>query len=365
MAEKDFRPDRYLLSIRYAQQFVQEFFKENPISQLSIIGMRDGLAESISETSGNVAEHTKKLENMRSRDPAGSPSLQNALDMARATLFASPSHGTKEIIIIYGAVVSADPGDIHATINNLVADKIRCFVVGLAAQMAICQELCSKTNGVSKDDRSVYNVAIDKDHFRDLLMAYKTPPIQRTKEDANVPSLLPMGFPSRTFEEQPSLCACHQNETRSGYLCTRCQTKVCTLPAQCPACDLQLIESTHLARSYHHLFPLRNYVEVSWQEAATKESVECFACLMPFPKVPSAADLKVPGQNSNAGKKVQGASESSRYRCTSCNEHFCIDCDVFAHETLHNCAGCLCNPAPRSEDVEMTNGDTNGHVNGA
>lgn len=39
--------------------------------------------------------------------------------------------------------------------------------------------------------------------------------------------------------------------------------------------------------------------------------------------------------------KVEGASESSRYECESCGNHFCIDCDVFCHEVVHNCPGCL------------------------
>lgn len=38
---------------------------------------------------------------------------------------------------------------------------------------------------------------------------------------------------------------------------------------------------------------------------------------------------------------AQGASESSRYECTACGHHFCIDCDLFCHEVLHNCPGCL------------------------
>ena len=31
---------------------------------------------------------------------------------------------------------------------------------------------------------------------------------------------------------------------------------------------------------------------------------------------------------------------SSRYECPVCREHFCVDCDVFAHEVVHNCPGC-------------------------
>lgn len=86
MAEKDLRPTRYLLMLRYAQEFVVEFFEQNPISQLGILGMRDGLAVRISDLSGNPTEHISALQGLRSQDPKGLPSLQNGLEMARGAL---------------------------------------------------------------------------------------------------------------------------------------------------------------------------------------------------------------------------------------------------------------------------------------
>ena len=35
-----------------------------------------------------------------------------------------------------------------------------------------------------------------------------------------------------------------------------------------------------------------------------------------------------------------GVSESGRYECGVCRRWFCVDCDVFAHEVVHNCPGC-------------------------
>lgn len=86
MTEKDLRPTRYLLTIRYCQEFVTEFFEQNPISQIGIIGMRDGLAVRVSDMSGNPSDHISNLQALRKEDPKGQPSLQNALDMAHATL---------------------------------------------------------------------------------------------------------------------------------------------------------------------------------------------------------------------------------------------------------------------------------------
>ena len=241
------------------------------------------------------------------------------------------------MLIIYGALLSSDPGDIHETINNLIADRIRVSVVGLSAQVAICAELCSRTNA---GDDSQYNIAMDEVHYRDLFLAATTPPVTRTAEQS-VASLLMMGFPSRTLAPggSTSYCACHSRPVREGYACTRCAARVCRLPAECPACGLTLILSTHLARSYHHLFPLRNWVEVPWADAG--RSVACFACMCPFP------DPKRPGSSAGgregAPTKIKGVSESGRYACEVCGNHFCIDCDVFAHEVVHNCPGCQSN----------------------
>lgn len=344
MNEKDLRPTRHLLTINYTITFVREFFEQNPISQLGILGMREGLAIRVSDMSGNPNDHIAALKQLRSTEPKGNPSLQNALDMARAALYHTPSHGTREVVIILGALLTSDPGDIHDTIKACIRDRIRVRIIGLAAQMHICAEICRKTNG---GDENCYDVAIDEVDYRQQLMAITTPPVLRSTDNEaqknNQAALLMMGFPSRIVEEKATLCACHGNLTRGGYLCSRCKAKVCNLPATCPTCDLTLILSTHLARSYHHLFPLRNWVEVSWKRARQKGSTQCYGCLSGFPPVPARQEV-ANGDEHDQGfartKRIEGASESSRYECETCGNHFCIDCDVFCHEVVHNCPGC-------------------------
>lgn len=282
--------------------------------------------------SGNPAEHIERLQLLKLEEPKGNPSLQNALEMSRAVLFHAPSHGTREIMIVYGALLSSDPGDIHDTISTLIADRIRVSVVGLAAQVAICAEMCSRTNAGSGD---CYNVALNEQHFRELLMAVTTPPVTRSKTQAQA-SLLMMGFPSRTMAKGQSMtfCACHSKLTRGGYFCSRCDSKVCSLPAECPACGLTLILSTHLARSYHHLFPLQNWHDVPWSKASV--SMACHSCLSPFPTMPR----DITSNDETTGHVNSGPNGSGRYACEVCGHHFCIDCDVFAHEIVHNCPGC-------------------------
>ncbi|KAF3352118.1 Alpha-glucosidase [Verticillium dahliae VDG1] len=71
MAEKDLLPTRLRLTWRLAREFVKEYFEQNPISQMGIVGMRDGVAA---------------INKWAEIDPQGSPSLQNALEMCRGAL---------------------------------------------------------------------------------------------------------------------------------------------------------------------------------------------------------------------------------------------------------------------------------------
>ena len=358
MLEKDMRPNRYITMINYAQDYVREFFEQNPISQMSVLGMHDGVCIRVSELSGNPAEHVAAIQGLRSKDdgkePKGAPSLQNALELARATLYHTPSHGTREVIVVFGSLLSLDPGDVHQTVKACVRDRIRVSIIGMSARLKICQEIVTRTNA---GDEGEYTIATDQEMLKELLIATTTPPVVRqTATAASAPppesaaALMMMGFPSRVIEDKPTMCACHGNLTMGGYTCSRCSAKVCSLPITCPSCQLTLLLSTHLARSYHHLFPLRNWATVSWARAREKGSKECVGCLSSFSD-PPASDVErtqieqnreTNGQKRDAAdSEEQKASESGRYECRSCESHFCIDCDMFAHMVLHNCPGCL------------------------
>lgn len=375
MMEKDMRPNRFITMVNYTQDYIREFFEQNPISQMSVLGMHDGVCIRITELSGNPAEHIAAIAGLRSKEdgkePKGSPSLQNALELARATLYHTPNHGTREVIVVFGSLLSLDPGDIHQTVKACVRDKIRVSIIGMGARLKICTEIVTRTNA---GDEGEYTIATDQEMLKELLLATTTPPVIReTKQaDAAPPpesaaALMMMGFPSRVVEDQLTMCACHGNLTMGGYTCSRCSAKVCSLPITCPSCDLTLLLSTHLARSYHHLFPLRNWSTVSWSRAREKGSRECFGCIVPFNNPPASDKERTQAQQDGEtnGKKrdeedseEQKASESGRYECRSCESHFCIDCDMFAHMVLHNCPGCLSRLDPgaiaSNGDVEMS-----------
>lgn len=385
MLEKDLRPTRFSMVLSLLQDFIVEYFDQNPISQLGIVMMRNGVANLVSEVNGLPQYHLDKIRQLKSRqhnkfEPKGDPSLQNSLEMARSLLVynfgnnINDTKNSKEILIIFGALFTTDPGDIHQTINNLVKDEIKVKVIGLSAQVAICQELVNKTNNPNNANsswsayshRNNYGIIMNETHFRELLMDCVIPlPVTSNasieKNHSKEVPLIKMGFPlkiqpaisssnSNLSVSFPQLCACHPslgsadsnsaNDTNAtigsrsaiGYECPQCRNKVCHLPTICPICGLMLILSTHLARSYHHLVPLGDYKEVPVSEFY--KSTCCFGCLLKFPS-------GVKNLNSNEeGKSKLDSMTSSRYRCDHCQNDFCIDCDVFVHEVLHNCPGC-------------------------
>ncbi|CAK7901495.1 general transcription and DNA repair factor IIH subunit Ssl1p [[Candida] anglica] len=399
MSEKDLRPTRFGMMLALLADFVVEFFDQNPISQMGIVMMRNGVAYLVSEVNGSPQTHLEKIRQLRARqhnryEPKGDPSLQNALEMSRSLLkvsFGQNNRNSKEILVILGALFTSDPGDIHKTINSLVKDEIKVRVIGLSAQVAICQELVNRTNHTQTVKTVApagtggnYGIIMNEAHFRELLLDCVVPlPVAETEslastegtESKGVP-LIKMGFPSKIRPTPvtmglPQLFASSVEDSEdrtegasnnlsgsgvggvggnsggsnaaaangialgsqngapaaTGYQCPQCSNKVAHLPTVCPICGLMLILSTHLARSYHHLVPLIDFKEVPVAESYP--STCCYGCLLRFPE-------------GCKGKKA-GSLElltSSRYRCKKCQSDFCIDCDVFIHETLHNCPGC-------------------------
>lgn len=339
MTDRDMRPNRFDLTLEYAREFVAEWFDQNPLGQIGIVGMKEGIAERVCALSGNPPDVLKTLANRRDLEPSGEPSLQNALDMARGGMSHLPSHSSRETIIIFGSLTTCDPGNIHDTLKQCVEDKIRISVVALAAEMKICRDFCTETGGI-------FGVAMNEGHFRDMLFDHIPPPAVRNAQNAGAPAngngaptntatgdLMMMGFPTRLPDTSaPTLCVCHGIMKSEGYLCPRCLSKVCDIPTDCPVCDLVIVSAPHLARSYHHLFPVKPYDAVRSLDPNEDASLTCNGCGTAFP-LTGHAPL------SSAGA-ADGVSRYGRYRCPECKKDFCSECDVFVHDILHCCPSC-------------------------
>jgi len=231
--------------------------------------------------------------------------------LSKTSLSSIPLHGSREIIIISSALSTIDGDDIFVTIKSLKDHKIRCNVISLSAELHILSLLCQITSGH-------FNVALNEQHFKDVLLSMVTPqPVDNIHYKIGRKWIL-MGFPTLTLQHFPSLCCCHGEYTYSGYHCPRCNGRQCELPTDCHVCGLSLILSPHLVRSYHHLFPISQFLEINFNESNKMQ--KCFGCNF-------AID----------------SSKELIEKCPKCYNLFCIECNIFIHESLHNCPGCMSN----------------------
>lgn len=315
MQAQDLKPTRLQSSCKLLEYFVDEYFDQNPISQMGIIVTKNKKAEKISELGGNPKRHIKILQSLKSKDCDGEPSIYNSLDLASQVLKHMPSHGSREILIIFSSISTCDPHGISSVIEVLQMNNIRVSVVGLSAEVFICKKICKMTVGK-------YNVVMDETHFKDILTQHLSPPAATVNSES---SLIRMGFPhhqiSKTSnQEMVSQCMCHLGSkttkkglSMTGYFCPNCKSKYCELPIECKICGLTLVSAPHLARSYHHLFPLPRFTEILASQNTLSNC--CYSCQ----------------------KKI---IEKNVYKCEVCWKLFCIDCDLFIHEVLHTCPGC-------------------------
>lgn len=80
------RPTRFDLMLQYAREFVTEWFDQNPLGQIGVVGMRAGVGERIGALTGNPQEVLKSIADRHKFEPMGEPSLQNSIEMARNSM---------------------------------------------------------------------------------------------------------------------------------------------------------------------------------------------------------------------------------------------------------------------------------------
>ncbi|XP_007486326.1 general transcription factor IIH subunit 2-like protein isoform X2 [Monodelphis domestica] len=322
MEDQDLKPNRLTCTLKLLEYFVEEYFDQNPISQIGIIVTKSKRAEKLTELSGNPRKHIASLKKAVDMTCHGEPSLYNSLSLAMQTLKHMPGHTSREVLVLFSSLTTCDPSNIYDLIKTLKAAKIRVSVIGLSAEVRVCTVLARETGGA-------YHVILDESHYKELLTHHVSPPPASSSSEC---SLIRMGFPQHTIaslsdqDAKPSFSMAHLDSstepglTLGGYFCPQCRAKYSELPVECKICGLTLVSAPHLARSYHHLFPLDAFQEVSLEEYNGERF--CHGCL---------GELK----------------DQHVYICTVCQNVFCVDCDLFIHESLHCCPGCIHkNPAP-------------------
>jgi len=326
-AAPDMRPTRAAAAASSVGSLVRAFFDANQLSSVSIVVTRHGRAERLTELSGSPEAHIAKL--AASLECGGAASLQNAVDVAVSTLSAVPPYSLRECLVFFCGLASCDPGDVFASVAAAKRARVRISVIGLAAEVFACSKAAAMTKGR-------HAVALDAAHVTQLALSHAPAPAV-TGADAT-PSLVEMGFArdlgggsggNGERKGPQAFVGAAATLGRGGHECPRCLARVSELPAACHVCSLTLVSSPHLARSYHHLFPVGGFefveegVEV---EEKKKKQARCFGCLAPL------STEREQGEGSN--------SCHSCSRCPACSELFCLACDSLIHATMHMCPGC-------------------------
>uniref|UniRef100_A0A8C2AGR3 General transcription factor IIH subunit n=1 Tax=Cyprinus carpio TaxID=7962 RepID=A0A8C2AGR3_CYPCA len=316
MEDHDLKPNRLTSTLKLMEYFVEEYFDQNPISQIGIITTKNKRAEKLTDLAGNPKKHIAALKKAVDSTCVGEPSLYNSLNLAMQTLKHMPAHTSKEILVVFSSLTTCDPANIYELIKTLNGLKIRVSVIGLSAEVRVCTILTRETGGS-------YNVILDESHFKELLMLHVKPPPASSSSEC---SLIRMGFPQHAIasmsdqDAKPSFSMSHLDSagepglTLGGYYCPQCRAKYTELPVECKVCGLTLVSAPHLARSFHHLFPLEAFQETPLEEYDAERF--CEAC---------QGELK----------------DKSVFTCLACKKVFCVECDLFIHDTLHCCPGCI------------------------
>lgn len=384
--ETDFRPCRFEASRAVMRLFIREYFDQNPISQLSLVATRYRNAEKISELSANPRNHEHKLSSLMAADAISNAgpnlaSLDMTIRVAMSTLKHIPEYGHREVLIIYNSLSTTDSHDIFDTLELAKKHKVRISFICLAAEVYVCRNLAEETGGQ-------FSVATDPNHLLELLMSHTVPPPELQSKSTKTTDLIYMGFPKRTFDKYPMLGydGKHVRLFSTSHVCPTCYTRTLEIPAECTVCRLQLNSSSHIARSHHHLFPVPNFVEIllrvqmetdvtsSGEGGNLNLRLQGKRIRPPPPLTPglpnNVNDNATSSSRGSDGSNANGNGNSNAndndgdndddwfpvrscracldiftassvvMQCPLCNHVFCVDCDLFIHDSLHNCPGC-------------------------
>ncbi|CAM2712813.1 unnamed protein product [Rotaria socialis] len=293
MKDQDLRPNRLFCSIELLKEFIFMYFDSNPTIP------------------NRLNNHTKETY----QECEGEASIQTALEMGLQTLKHMPKYSSREMLFVLGCLTTCDPANILQTLKICKENEIRCSVISLSAEVRVFRKLCVDTKGI-------FHVIMDStlDKFESSLVRMDFPKYRTyTTSNANISTT----SSNSAKHEKASMCMCHL-EQRGGingfsigdYFCPTCESKYWELPTECSICHLRLVSAPHLARSYHFLFPIEQFIEVTRDELPSQK---CFACQHAFDE----------------------QKHKSIFKCTSCNNIFCFECDLFIHGTIFTCPGCI------------------------
>lgn len=304
--QNDYKPMRAEFFIFEVCEFISKFFASNPLSYVSLIVMRDGEAHFVTRMNGQPNIQIKKLKEFaHSHVPSGTCSLVKAFDLILRTASAasadSAQYASREVVVLWGSLASVD--SVETPIAPYLEDRLNqsnmhVSILSVTPEVYAVKKLATAGN---------FNVALNATMFRTKLHELMVP-----RSNSSVkPLYIKMGFPVKHFDSaKVTKCSCHKELQSTVFVCPQCGASVCEIPTNCPVCRLVLADKDMLTRVHRLLYDMPRY------DGIDEETIQkCNGCGSFF---------------------QQGGA-----RCAECSEIFCFECDVFNHDSLRHCPGCL------------------------
>lgn len=260
-------------------RFAELFRTSNPLSIMSFITCRNVFEKHSKSFDADVLLNT-----VGSKDFSFLNCLKSGIEFLKDTTY------TRELLIITASIGTKDSGAYDRAVQDIKKYGIKVNVVSICGEVTLFKKICEMSGGL-------FFVPMDPYHL-DRILARFTEPLESLESTSN---LVKLGFP-RLYQVN-GICSCHLKFERGLYECPVCRTYVCSLPAQCPICETQLVTPLSISKSYYFLYPLKPF-----------DSCDDGIC-----------------------KKCGSPSKS---KCPECRNTYCAECDYFLHKELNFCVFC-------------------------
>lgn len=260
-------------------EFTESFKNTNPLSLVSFMTCRDVFEKYSHEFNPNYLLGTIGSEDF---------SLLNCLKSGIEIL--KNSSYNKEMLILTASIGTKDSETYDQVISDIRKYNIKVNIISICGEVTLFKKISDILNGR-------FVVPINSNYFNIDVMRFIEP--LESVESTNY--LVKLGFPRLT--DHSGLCNCHIKFETNLYECPSCKAFVCSLPCQCPVCEMQLASPLNISKSQYFMYPLKPFESVS--------TGSCIKC-----------------------------KKNASSRCTECGNTFCNDCDIFLHNELCFCIYC-------------------------
>ena len=240
-----------------------------------------------------------------------SPSLpfssSQGLAVAISSLQDVPMGTNREVLLVYNSTAThdADPSLLLTLPSLLRKAKVTVTTISTEPEIYALRNVTVSSGGT-------FSTVQSADHLRTLLKSSVPPP---PTADHKTTVLNRTAFPTHLRTDHPHLTSSGTSATLTtrSYECPVCLTCNASCPSTCSTCCVKLTRSVDLVRVARNLRPVPQFTEVP----ATGES--CGGC----------------------GRDAGGKGVAGMLRCGNCGGVFCYQCDMYIHEDIRTCPGCV------------------------